>query len=403
MSTDTPKISSINLLGIWFGAAISIAEILTGALLAPLGFARGAATVLIGHLIGAVILFLAGLIGAQKNLTSMESTRLSFGRYGSYGFSLLNIIQLLGWTAIMIASGATVFNEATTQLFGYSNSVLWSIGIGLFICLWIIIGLKNLAKINAVVVSLLFIFCVVLGFVIFCNASALTVPAEGTMSFGGGVELSVAMSLSWLPLIADYTRSARRPVLGTATGVTGYALGSTFMFLIGLGAALYSGTSDIGKILTAAGLGIPALFIVFFSTITTTFLDVYSAGVSCTNILPRAGEKKTALLACAVGVVLALLAPLDRFEGFLYFIGSVFAPLYAVLFTDYFILRRADRQNRKFDLRGGLLWLAGFVLYRLLLPHDIPIGTTTLVIVLTGLLCILTHWGEQKWNSVKTK
>jgi putative hydroxymethylpyrimidine transporter CytX len=403
MSTDTPKISSVNLLGIWFGAAISIAEILTGALLAPLGLARGIATVVIGHLIGAVILFLAGLIGAQKNLTSMESTRLSFGRYGSYGFSLLNILQLLGWTAIMIASGAAVFDEAATQLFGFSNPVLWSIGIGLFITLWIVVGLKNLAKINVVVVSLLFLSCILLGVVVFRSTDALAAPADGIMSFGGGVELSVAMSLSWLPLIADYTRSARSPVLGTAVGVTGYALGSTFMFLIGLGAALYAGTSDIGKILTAAGLGIPALFIVFFSTITTTFLDVYSAGVSWINIRPRAGEKKTALLACAAGVVLALLAPLDRFEGFLYFIGSVFAPLYAVLFTDYFILRRTVDTNRPFALRGGLLWLAGFILYRLLLPHDIPIGTTTLVILLTGLLCILTHWGEQKWNSVKKK
>jgi putative hydroxymethylpyrimidine transporter CytX len=403
MSTDTPKLSSINLLGIWFGAAVSIAEILTGSLLAPLGLAKGIATILIGHLIGALILFLAGLIGAQKNLTSMESTRLSFGKYGSYGFSLLNLIQLLGWTAIMIASGAAVFDEATTQLFEYSNPVLWSIGIGLFICFWIAIGLKNLAKINAVVVSLLFIFCVVLGFVIFRNASALSPSAEGAMSFGGGVELSVAMSLSWLPLIADYTRSARRPVGGTAIGVIGYAVGSSFMFIIGLGAALYSGTSDIGRILMAAGLGIPALFVVFFSTTTTTFLDVFSAGVSFTNIVPRAGEKKTAIIICIAGVALALLAPLSQFENFLFFIGSVFAPLYAVLFTDYFVLRRANSLIRAFNLKNGLLWLIGFVLYRVLLPYNTPVGTTTLVIILTGAICVLFHKGEQKWISSKMK
>ncbi|MDF7800892.1 putative hydroxymethylpyrimidine transporter CytX [Pontiellaceae bacterium B1224] len=397
MSTDAPKLSSINLLGIWFGAAVSIAEILTGSLLAPLGLGKGIATILIGHLIGALILFLAGIIGAQKNLTSMESTRLSFGRFGSYGFSLLNLIQLLGWTAIMIASGAAIFDEAATQLFAYSNPALWSIGIGLFICIWIALGLKNLAKVNAVVVSLLFIFCVVLGFVIFRNTSALSPMAEGSMSFGGGVELSVAMSLSWLPLIADYTRSARRPILGTAIGVAGYAVGGAFMFIIGLGAALYSGTSDIGQILMAAGLGIPALFVVFFSTTTTTFLDVFSAGVSFTNIFPRAGEKKIAIVVCIAGVVLALLAPLAQFENFLFFIGSVFAPLYAVLFTDYFILRRADSQARSFNLKNGLLWLLGFVLYRVLLAYNTPVGTTTIVILLTGLLCVLFHKAEQKW------
>ncbi len=403
MSTDTPKLSSVNLLGIWFGAAVSIAEILTGSFLAPLGLAKGIVTVLIGHLIGALILFLAGVIGAQKNLTSMESTRLSFGIYGSYGFSLLNIIQLLGWTAIMIASGAAVFDEAATQLFAYSNPPLWSIGIGLFICFWIAVGLKNLAKINAVVVSLLFIFCVVLGFVIFRDASAMGPLAEGAMSFGGGVELSVAMSLSWLPLIADYTRSARRPIQGTAVGVIGYTVGSSFMFIIGLGAALYSGTSDIGQILMAAGLGIPALFVVFFSTTTTTFLDVFSAGISCTNLFPRAGEKRVAILVCIAGVALALLAPLAQFENFLYFIGSVFAPLYAVLFTDYFILRRADSLTRNLNLKNGLLWLIGFVLYRLLLPYNTPVGTTTIVIILTGIICFLFHTAEQKWFSAKTK
>ena len=42
---------------IWFGAAVSIAEILTGSLIAPLGFSRGAAAVVIGHIIGCLTLY----------------------------------------------------------------------------------------------------------------------------------------------------------------------------------------------------------------------------------------------------------------------------------------------------------------------------------------------------------
>ena len=37
---------------IWCGAGISIAEILTGTYLAPLGFTKGIAVIIIGHLIG---------------------------------------------------------------------------------------------------------------------------------------------------------------------------------------------------------------------------------------------------------------------------------------------------------------------------------------------------------------
>ena len=47
---------------IWFGAAVSIAEILTGTYFAPLGFIKGLLAVLIGHIIGCSMLFLAGLI-----------------------------------------------------------------------------------------------------------------------------------------------------------------------------------------------------------------------------------------------------------------------------------------------------------------------------------------------------
>lgn len=50
---------------IWFGAAVSIAEILTGTYFAPLGFGRGLAAIIIGHIIGCALLFAAGLIGGK--------------------------------------------------------------------------------------------------------------------------------------------------------------------------------------------------------------------------------------------------------------------------------------------------------------------------------------------------
>ena len=37
---------------IWFGAGVSIAEILTGTYFAALGFGRGLAAILVGHVIG---------------------------------------------------------------------------------------------------------------------------------------------------------------------------------------------------------------------------------------------------------------------------------------------------------------------------------------------------------------
>ena len=48
---------------IWFGAAVSLAEILTGTYFAPLGFSRGLLAILVGHVIGCLMLFCAGVIG----------------------------------------------------------------------------------------------------------------------------------------------------------------------------------------------------------------------------------------------------------------------------------------------------------------------------------------------------
>ena len=87
---------------IWFGAGVSIAEILTGTYFAPLGFEKGILAVIIGHIIGCAMLFCAGLIGGKCRKSSMETVKMSFGNKGGLLFSVLNVIQLVGWTAIMM-------------------------------------------------------------------------------------------------------------------------------------------------------------------------------------------------------------------------------------------------------------------------------------------------------------
>jgi putative hydroxymethylpyrimidine transporter CytX len=377
---------------LWFGAAISIAEILTGALIAPLGLAKGIGAIMIGHLIGAVILFPAGLIGAESGLAAIESTRISFGKYGSFGFAILNILQLIGWTAVMVVNAAKALDGVTDAVFRYQNENLWAILISAFICLWVIVGVKNLSRINGVVVGVLLITSVVLGWVVFQGKGLAGI--KGDMTFGAAVELSVTMSLSWLPLIADYTRNVKFKKSGVWCSVLGYFTGSSLMFIIGLGAAVYAGTADICSILLAAGLGSVALIIVVFSTVTTTFLDVYSAGVSLVNLNPKAGEKTAALVVCIIGLVLAIMVPISQYENFLYLIGSVFAPLFAILLTDYFLLdRKTVDPNSLFNCGNAALWIGGVIAYRLLLSWDSPLGITLPVIALVGMLSVLVNGG----------
>ena len=366
---------------IWFGAAVSIAEITTGTYFAPLGFSKGLLAIFIGHIIGCTMLFLSGVIGGKMRRSAMESTKMSFGSRGALLFSVLNIIQLVGWTAIMIFDGA----QAVNGIFDIGSWV-WCLIIGALIALWIMIGVRNLGKVNTVAMAALFVLTIVLSFLIFGSGNILNISGEG-MSFGAAVELSVAMPLSWLPLISDYTREAEKPVRATAASAVTYGLVSCWMYIIGMGTAIFTAEADIAQIMLKAGLGIGGLLIVVFSTVTTTFLDAYSAGVSSESLSKKLNGKTMAIAATVIGTLGAMFLPLSDITAFLYFIGSVFAPMIAIQIADFFILKK-NTEGSSFNVLNLVIWLIGFVIYRLLMQVDIPVGNTLPDMVVTIVLCI---------------
>ena len=366
---------------IWFGAAVSIAEIMTGTYFAPLGFSKGLLAILIGHIIGCIMLFLSGLIGGTVRKSAMETAKMSFGSKGALLFSVLNIIQLVGWTAIMIFDGALAANG----IFDLGNGV-WCTIIGALIILWILIGIKNLGKVNTVAMAALFVLTIVLSFVIFGKNNGLNVSGQG-MTFGAAVELSVAMPLSWLPLISDYTREAEKPFKATAVSAITYGLVSCWMYVIGMGAAIFTTESDIAQIMVKAGLGIAGLLIIVFSTVTTTFLDAYSAGVSSESISGKINGKLVAVAVTLIGTLGAIFLPLYDITEFLYFIGSVFAPMIAIQIADFFILRKSV-ERCSFNTQNLMIWFVGFLVYRLLMRVDILVGNTLPDMLITILLCV---------------
>ena len=368
---------------IWFGAGVSIAEILTGTYFSSLGFGRGLAAILVGHVIGCIMLFLAGVIGGTSRKSAMETTKSSFGSKGGLLFAILNVLQLVGWTAIMIYDGAL----AADGIFSAGRWVGCLI-IGLLIIVWILIGITNLGKLNTVAMVLLFLLTIVLCRVIFFSGNVITSVPDDSLSFGAAVELAVAMPLSWLPLISDYTREAKEPVKATAVSAVVYGLVSCWMYIIGMGASLFTGESDIAQILLKAGLSIAGLLIIVFSTVTTTFLDAYSAGISSESVLAKLKGNHAAIAVTIIGTIAAILFPMDDITDFLYLIGSVFAPMIAVQIADFFILHR-DRKESDFDWRSLILWFIGFVIYRMLMKVDLPVGNTLPDMVITAVLCCL--------------
>ena len=370
---------------IWFGAGVSIAEILTGTYLAPLGFGRGLAAIIVGHIIGCLMLFLAGVIGGKARKSAMETVKMSFGQKGSLLFSVLNVLQLVGWTAIMIYDGALAADGIMS-----TGRWIWCLIIGALIVLWIMIGITNLGKVNVIAMTALFILTLILCKVIFFDSGAVGMAADESMTFGAAVELSVAMPLSWLPLISDYTREAKEPVKATAASAIVYGIVSCWMYVIGMGAAIYTGEYDIAQIMLKAGLGAAGLLIIIFSTVTTTFLDAYSAGISSESIVSKWNGKHVAVAVTVIGTAAAIVYSMDNITDFLYLIGSVFAPMIAIQIADFFILRK-DHSVSMVNVPNMAVWVIGFLAYRVLMNVDMIVGNTLPDMIITIILCLIVN------------
>ena len=370
---------------IWFGAGVSLAEILTGTFFAPLGFRDGGIAIVVGHIIGCALLFLAGLIGARTRRSAMETVKMAFGARGGLLFAALNVMQLIGWTSIMIYDGALAANSVMD-----AGHWLWCLVIGVLIIVWIRIGILRIERVNAVAMTGLFLLTVLLCSVIMGGTGAAGSAAGEAMSFAMALELSIAMPLSWLPLISDYTREAEKPVAAAAMSALVYGLVSCWMYFIGMGAAILTGESDIAQIMLHAGLGAAGLGVVILSTVTTTYLDAYSAGISSESIVRSAAGRSVGIGVTVLGAVAAMLYPMDDITGFLYIIGSVFAPMIAVQIASYFLLRE-DAAGRSAHAVNLAVWFIGFLCYRWLMTLDTPVGSTLPTMAITLLLALAAN------------
>jgi putative hydroxymethylpyrimidine transporter CytX len=308
---------------------------------------------------------------------------------------VINILQLVGWTAIMIIEGGMAMNVIGRSLWNFDHPTLMSCLIGCLVGLWVFWGVKGFKRINTLAASLLLILTVMMSWVVLTYPSAAADMAKQKGAFGMGFELSIIMPLSWFPLISDYTSLARSKRGALIAPFCGYFLGSCWMYAIGMAGGLLSGSPDPTKIMLAANLGLMAMAILGLSTVTTTFLDVYSAGISLINIFPRMNDRIAAVGFAAIGTAAALVFPIDRYTEFLYILGSVFSPLIAILLTDYFVLK-CDNRSRRADLRATISLAAGIAFYYLIKSVNIPIGSTLTTIIFTAVLHTILRRGWKR-------
>jgi nucleobase:cation symporter-1, NCS1 family len=390
------RLSGLELAVLWGDLSVGLLVIVTGALLVPaMGLPRALLAIVVGSAIGCVPLALVGIAGAREGVPSMVLFRPVLGLRGSFLPSALNLLQLVGWTAVELWAMASVANVVSVRLFSLDAYHLWLVLVAV-LCTAFAIGGPIL-----VVRRWLERFGI---HVLIATSAWITVkvlasgdlgqmwraPGQGGLPFWLAVDLVVVMPVSWLPLVADYDRFARpgsRSALGTYVG---YLLGNVWFYALGALLVLALGVAPdvrgIGAAIAAVAGGSPVLIALLVGESDNAFANIYSSAVSVQNVVPEARQRRLIVSIGAVAFALALLLSIERYEVFLFLIGSVFVPLFGVFAADYFVLRggrfgeRALFEPTGVRWRAIVPWAAGFLLYHwCAAPGAMPAGWTNAV------------------------
>jgi putative hydroxymethylpyrimidine transporter CytX len=368
---------------LWGNLGVSLLVIVAGAALVPaLSLPDALLAILLGCLIGNLMLGVAGAIGTDARVPGMALMRAPLGRRGSYLPTGVNVLQGLGWSIFELLIIATAAAALSDELFGFRAQWLWTVVFGAFALVLALLGpigfVRRFVRRVAVWVVPLAVAYLTWWALDGADLGALwDTPGEGGLSVWQGADIVVAITVSWIPYAADYTRfSTTRRAGGLGTGV-GYLVPGAWLLALGVVLVLSRDLGDPAALpaaVVAGGLAaILALFALLVSETDEAFANVYSAAVSLQNVVPQAPQRLLIALVTAAAVAGALVIDLVSYQSFLLLLGSVFVPLFAVLLADWLAAGRRYEASDVFGApawRPGLVlaWIAGFALYQWLYP-----------------------------------
>lgn len=376
---------------LWGDLGIGLLVMLAGTFLVPaLGFGEAVLAIVIGSALGCLLLALVGIIGSQTAVPTMVLLRPILGVRGSYVPSALNVLQLIGWTIFEFIVMGFAADALSRALFGVSNLWLWT---AVFAFIVILMGLggpltvvRQWMEKFAVWVVLLTTLWLTYNLLTGANLTSLwNQRGTGALPFWVAVDLVIAMPISWLPLVADYNRFARKAQHAFAGTFIGYFVANVWFYVLGALVLLTAQITQEPKgFVSAIALsgGWLALLILVVHETDNAWADLYSTAVSIQNVFPRVKQRWLILGIGLFAYLIAILLDITQYELFLFLIGSFFVPLFGILVADYFIVRRRNyRVDELGRHRGGaywyregfnipylLVWLLGVAVYHITNP-----------------------------------
>src|SRR6266542_440459 len=337
------------------------------------------AATLVGGVIGNSMLGIAALVGADGRVPTMVLQRAPLGQRGSYIATVLNILQCLGWAIFELIVIATAAGLLTDKLFGFGAIWVWKLIFGGIATLLALLGPIGFVRrfvrkfaIWAVAASIVY-----LAWWIVDGANIGRLWSHGGVHHGSfwlAVDTVVAVTVSWAPLVADYTRFSRDRRSGFFGVGIGYLLPTLFQFGFGSILVLSRGVDPAHPelILTAiAGGGAAAALALLALTVDETdeaFANVYSTAVSLQNLFPRVSQRALIVGVSILATAGALAIDMRSYQRFLLLLGAVFVPLLGVLVAHWLLAGAHYTPRDIFEgpsVRWGpiVAWAAGFLLY----------------------------------------
>ena len=363
----------LDYLVLWGDLGIGLLVLLAGTFLVPgLGLRDALLAIGIGSILGALLLALVGVIGSDNATPTMVLLRPVLGVRGSYLPTMLNVLQLVGWTIFEFIVMGFAANEISQVLFGFSNYPLWA---GIFAAIVVLMGVGGPI---GVVRQWLEKFAVWIAlatgaWLTYLLLSSSDFPAllnkagDGSLPFWVGVDLVIALPISWLPLVADYNRFARKSRGAFWGTFVGFAITNFWFLALGTMALLGAGVNQEPKEFAKAialTAGWVALLILLADETHNAWADLYSSAVSLQNAFPKVKQRWLIFGLGVLTYVIAIGLDITQYQNFLYLIGSLFVPLFGILLADYFVLRRRPyRVDEFFDAQGAYWYARGINLW----------------------------------------
>jgi nucleobase:cation symporter-1, NCS1 family len=361
---------------LWSSLGVGLLVFSAGSFLSQASFIEAILAIIVGSGAGSILLALAGKIGSDHGIPSLITMRPAFGIRGSYVPAILNVLQLIGWTTFEIMIMARAAEMLAGSIMPY---YFWASVFGVLVAILAIAGPLNVVRqwIGKFAVWIAYgtSAIIIINLINSADVGALlSSPGEG-MSFFSALDLVIAMPVSWMPLVADYNRFAKK----SKNALWGTLVGFTMTNILFYFGGVLIGSSDVIAIVVA----IQAMFFGFLMLLLivdeadNAFADVYSASVSMQNIFSKISQRPLVVGFTAISAVLAMVVSIQEYEVFLLLIGAIFVPLFGVVLTDYYILRRQKyteqmlykNQNRLgIGVPAVIAWIFGTLLNYILSP-----------------------------------